>query len=91
MVINMLLLGTTEFILQIVKMVMDICELLADMVSGFTAGFVPPDAVDELGILIILVLLRAGFDFTKKILEILIIIFVVYLVIQLLPSILAMF
>ncbi|MBU7015691.1 MAG: hypothetical protein HXS52_11660 [Theionarchaea archaeon] len=87
----MLLLGTTEFILQIVKMVMDICELLADMVSEFTAGFVPPDAVDELGILIILVLLRAGFDFTRKVLEILIIIFVLYLLVQLLPSIVAMF
>ncbi|MBU6997077.1 MAG: hypothetical protein HXS41_05925 [Theionarchaea archaeon] len=87
----MLLLGTTEFILQIVKMVMDICELLADMVSEFTAGFVPPDAVDELGILIILVLLRAGFDFTRKVLEILIIIFMLYLLVQLLPSIVAMF
>jgi hypothetical protein len=34
---------------------------------------------------------RAGFDFTKKILEILIIIFVIYIFIQLLPSVLAMF
>lgn len=86
----MLLLGATEFVMKIVEMVMEICELVADMISELTAGFVPSEAVDELGILIILILLRAGFDFTKKVLEILIAIFAVYLLIQMLPSLLAM-
>ena len=87
----MLLLTTTEFIMKIVEMIMDICELIADQISELTAGFIPPDAVDELGILIILLLVRAGFDFTKKVLEILIVVFLVYLFIQLLPSLLSMF
>ncbi|MGD2249279.1 MAG: hypothetical protein PVF58_12805 [Candidatus Methanofastidiosia archaeon] len=86
----MIMLGTTEFIMKIVELIMDICELIAEMISEFTAGFVPPEAVDEVGILVILVLLRAGFDFTRKILEILIIIIGIYIFIQLLPSILAM-
>ena len=79
----------TEFILGIVEMMMNICEMLAEMISQATAGIVPPDAVDELGILILLIILRAGFDFTKKIIEILIAIFAIYLLIQLIPSILA--
>jgi hypothetical protein len=87
----MIMIGTTEFIMKIVELIMDICELIAEMISGFTAGFIPPEAVDEVGILVILVLLRAGFDFTRKILEILIIIIGIYIFIQLLPSILAMF
>jgi hypothetical protein len=87
----MMLLNATEFVMKIVEMVMDICELLADMISELTAGFVPSEAVDEVGILVILILLRAGFDFTKKVLEILIVIFAVYIFIQLLPSLLAMF
>ena len=87
----MILLSTTELIMKIVGMIMEVCELIADQISELTSGFVPSDAVDELGILVILVLVRAGFDFTKKILEILIIIFALYLLIQLLPSVLAMF
>lgn len=87
----MILLSTTEFIMKIVGMIMEVCELIADQISELTSGFVPSDAVDELGILVILVLVRAGFDFTKKILEILIIIFALYLLIQLIPSVLAMF
>ena len=87
----MLLLSTTEFIMKIVELIMQICELMAEQISEFTSGLVPSDAVDELGILVILVLVRAGFDFTKKILEILIIVFAIYLFIQVLPSILALF
>lgn len=86
----MILLSAVEFIMKIVEMIMEICELMAEMISEFTSGFIPPEAVDEVGILIILVLLRAGFDFTRKILEILIIIFAIYIFVQLLPSVLAM-
>jgi len=78
-----------DLILRIVEMVMTLCELLATVVSDATAGFIPPGAVDEMGVLILLILLRAGFDFTKKILEVLIVIFAIYVVIQLIPSILA--
>jgi len=77
--------------MKIVELIMEVCELIADQISELTSGLVPADAVDELGILVILILVRAGFDFTRKILEILIIIFAIYLLIQLLPSILAMF
>jgi phage-related protein len=87
----MILLNATEFIMKIVEMIMQICELIADQISELTAGLVPADAVDELGILVILLLLRAGFDFTKKILEMLIIVFAIFLFIQVLPSILALF
>jgi hypothetical protein len=87
----MMLLNATEFIMKVVEMIMEICELIAVQISELTAGFVPPDAVDELGILIILLLIRAGFDFTKRIVEILIIIFAIFLFLQLLPSILALF
>jgi len=78
-----------ELVLKIIEMVMSICELLAQLISDATAGFIPAGVVDEMGILILLILLRAGFDFTKKILEILIVIFAIYVVIQLIPSILA--
>ncbi|MBU7044530.1 MAG: hypothetical protein HXS47_13140 [Theionarchaea archaeon] len=87
----MILLNATEFIIKVVGMIMEICELIADQISELTSGLVPSDAVDELGILIILLLLRAGFDFTRKVLEILIIIFALFLFIQVLPTILALF
>lgn len=86
-----MLLNATEFIMKVVQMIMEICELIAEQISELTSGFVPPDAVDELGILIILLLIRAGFDFTKRIVEILIIIFAIFLFLQILPSILALF
>lgn len=78
-----------ELIMKIIEMIMTICELIAQVISQATQGFIPAGAVDEMGILILLILFRAGFDFTKKILDILIVIFAIYLVIQLLPSILA--
>lgn len=78
-----------ELIMKIVELVISICELIASLISEATAGFIPASVVDEMGILILLILLRAGFDFTKKILEILIVIFAIYVVIQLIPSILA--
>jgi len=87
----MILLSAPEFIMRIVEMIMEICEIIADQISQFTSGLIPPDAVDELGILVIFIIVRAGFDFTRRIVEILIIIFAFYLFIQVLPSILALF
>lgn len=87
----MILLSAVEFIMRIINIIMNACESLAIEISELTAGFIPPDAVDEMGILVIFVLVRAGFEFSKKVLEILIIIIAIYLFLQLLPSVMAMF
>ncbi|MBU7045032.1 MAG: hypothetical protein HXS54_01235 [Theionarchaea archaeon] len=83
------LFDVSDFILRLIEMILSLCEFIATLISEATQGFIPPSAVDEMGILILLILFRAGFDFTKKILDILIIIFAIYLVLQLLPPILA--
>lgn len=84
------LIDVSELIMNIIKMIMTICELLAGLISEATSGFIPAAAVDEIGILVLLILFRAGFDFTKKILEILIVIFALYVFLQILPSVLSM-
>lgn len=76
-----------QFVINVVEAILSFSEFIAEEISSLTNGFLPEGAVNEVGILILLVLLRLGFDYAKKILEILIVIFVVYLVIQLLPSI----
>lgn len=91
MVINVVPLSMIEFIMKMIGIVMDACELIAAEISTLTQGFIPPEAVDEMGILIIFVLVRAGFEFTKKIVEILIVIIAIYVFLQVLPSVLAMF
>lgn len=73
-------------VIEIVQMVMKVCELIAEMVSALTAGLIPVSAVDEVGILIILLVFRAGFDFTKKILNVLIIIVGLYITLQIVAS-----
>lgn len=86
-----MLLSVTEFIMRIVGLIMEMCEIVASEISGMTSGLIPPEAVDEVGILVIFILVRAGFEFTKKVLEILIVVFIIYVFIQMLPSVLAMF
>jgi len=81
----------TELVLSIIEMVIDIAKMIAGAISDATAGIVPPDAVGPLGILILLVILKAGFDFTKKVIDILIIIFLFYVLIRIIPAILGMF
>jgi len=81
----------TELVLSIIEMVIDIAKMIAGAISDATAGIVPPDAVGPLGILILLVILKAGFDFTKKVIDILIIIFLFYVLIRIIPMILGMF
>lgn len=76
-----------QIVINIVGAILSFSEFLAEEISSLTNGFLPEGAVNEVGILILLVLLRIGFDYAKKILEILIVIFIVYIVIQLLPSI----
>jgi len=72
-------------------MIIDMAKMIAGAISDATAGIVPPDAVAPLGILILLVILKAGFDFTKKVIDILIIIFLFYVLIRIIPMILGMF
>jgi len=81
----------TELVLTIIEMMIDIAKMIAGAISDATAGIVPPDAVGPLGILTLLVILKAGFDFTKKVIDILIIIFLFYVLIRIIPTILGMF
>ncbi len=76
-----------QFIKNVVDAILAFSEFIAEQISALTNGFLPEAAVNEIGILILLVVLRIGFDYAKKLLEILIVIFIVYIVIQLLPSI----
>ena len=76
-----------QFVINVVEAILSFSEFIAEEISTLTNGFLPEGAVNEVGILILLVLLRLGFDYAKKILEILIVIFIVYIIIQLLPSI----
>ena len=80
----------TELILGIIEMMINVAKMIAEAISDATAGIVPPDAVAPLGVLILLVILKAGFDFTKKVMDILIIIFVFYVLIRVIPTILGM-
>jgi hypothetical protein len=77
----------TELIVDIIEMIIDIAKLIAGAISDATAGIVPPDAVGPLGILILLVILKAGFDFTKRVLDILIIIFFFYVLLRIIPAV----
>jgi len=81
----------TELVISIIEMIIDMAKMIAGAISDATAGIVPPDAVAPLGILILLVILKAGFDFTKKVIDILIIIFLFYVLIRIIPMILGMF
>ncbi|HDN81262.1 MAG TPA: hypothetical protein ENG41_00870 [Methanomicrobia archaeon] len=81
----------TELVISIIEMMIDMAKMIAGAISDATAGIVPPDAVAPLGILILLVILKAGFDFTKKVIDILIIIFLFYVLIRIIPMILGMF
>jgi len=76
-----------QFIKNVVDAILSFSEFIAEQISALTNGFLPEAAVNEIGILILLVVLRIGFDYAKKLLEIIIVIFIVYIVIQLLPSI----
>ena len=77
----------TELIISIIEMIIDIAKLIAGAISDATAGLVPPDAVGPMGILILLIILKAGFDFTKRVLDILIIIFLFYVLLRIIPTI----
>ena len=81
----------TELVLNIIETMIDMAKTIAGAISDATSGLVPPDAVGPLGILILLIILKAGFDFTKKVLDILIIIFLFYVLLRIIPAIIGMF
>ncbi|MFQ6088951.1 MAG: hypothetical protein ACE5K0_08635 [Candidatus Methanofastidiosia archaeon] len=83
--------GLTDLILRIVETFLEISTFFASELSNLTKDFVPQESIDDIAILILLLILRAGFDFTKKLLEILIIFFAIYVFIQILPSIIGLF
>jgi len=79
-----------ELVISVIEMMIDMAKIIAGAISDATAGIVPPDAVAPLGILILLVILKTGFDFTKKVIDILIIIFLFYTLIRVIPTVLSM-
>jgi len=79
-----------ELVTSITKMIIGMAKMIAGAISDATSGMIPPDAVAPIGILILLVVLKAGFDFTKRIIDILIIIFLFYTLIRVIPTVLSM-
>ncbi len=76
-----------QVIINIIDAILSFSGYLAEEISALTSGFLPEAAVKDVGVLILLAILRIGFDYAKKLLEIFIIIFVAYIIIQILPSI----
>ena len=81
----------TTLVMAIISMLIEMAKLIAGAISDITVGIVPPDVVAPLGILILLVVLKAGFDFTKRILDILIVIFLLYVLLRIVPAVLEAF
>ena len=80
-----------EFILTLTKMLLDVAKYVATQISALTGGFVPAEAVDDVALLILLLVIRLGYEYSKKVLDILIVLVSIYLFLLLLPSILALF
>ncbi len=77
-----------DIISNVLVIMFDVAETVAGEISAASEGIVPPEAVGVFSIVILLVLLRLGFDFTKKIVDILLVIFVIYLALAILPNVL---
>jgi len=76
-----------ELLTNIVAIMFDLAQSIASEISAASEGIIPPEAVGVFSIVILLVLLRLGFDFTKKIVDILLVIFAIYLVLAILPNV----
>ncbi|HPR40970.1 MAG TPA: hypothetical protein PK718_00275 [Candidatus Methanofastidiosa archaeon] len=77
-----------ELLTNIVSVMFDLAESIASEISAASEGVVPPEAVGIFSLVILLALLRLGFDFTKKIVDVLLVIFCIYLVLAILPNVL---
>ncbi|MCC7569375.1 MAG: hypothetical protein KO463_07170 [Candidatus Methanofastidiosa archaeon] len=72
---------------QVLAIMFNVAETVASEISAASEGIVPPEAVGVFSIVILLVLLRLGFDFTKKVVDILLVIFVIYLALAIIPNV----
>ncbi|MDD4281110.1 MAG: hypothetical protein PHW58_02630 [Candidatus Methanofastidiosa archaeon] len=72
---------------QVLAIMFSVAETVASEISAASEGIVPPEAVGVFSIVILLVLLRLGFDFTKKVVDILLVIFVIYLALAIIPNV----
>ena len=72
---------------QVLAVMFSVAETVASEISAASEGIVPPEAVGVFSIVILLVLLRLGFDFTKKVVDILLVIFVIYLALAIIPNV----
>ena len=77
-----------ELLANIVSIMFGLAESIASEISAASEGVIPPEAVGIFSLVILLALLRLGFDFTKKIVDILLVIFGIYLVLAILPNVL---
>jgi hypothetical protein len=80
-----------DFILTLITKLLDLAKFVAEQLSQVTGGFVPANAVDEVALLILLLVIRFSHDYSKKILDILIVLISIYIFLLILPSILALF
>lgn len=80
-----------EFVLTLITKLLDLAKFVAEQLSQVTGGFVPANAVDDVALLILLLVIRFGHDYSKKILDILIVLVSIYIFLLILPSILALF
>jgi len=77
-----------ELLTNIVSIMFKLAESIASEISAASEGIIPPEAVGIFSLVILLLLLRLGFDFTKKIVDILLVVFGIYLVLAILPNVL---
>ncbi|MBN1786103.1 MAG: hypothetical protein JW825_03820 [Candidatus Methanofastidiosa archaeon] len=76
-----------DLLSNIVSIMFGLAESIATEISDASSGIVPPEAVGIFSLVILLALLRLGFDFTKKIVDILLVIFCIYLVLAIIPNV----
>ncbi|MHC1605079.1 MAG: hypothetical protein ACXQTP_03815 [Candidatus Methanofastidiosia archaeon] len=76
-----------ELLTRIVQVIFELARSIAEEISHASEGIIPPDAVGVFSVVILLLLIRIGFDFTKKVVDILLIVFGVYLLLAIIPNI----
>ncbi|MHC1599044.1 MAG: hypothetical protein ACXQT0_05675 [Candidatus Methanofastidiosia archaeon] len=71
---------------NIVAIMFSLAQSIAQEISNASEGIIPAEAVGVFSVVILLVLIRAGFDFTKKVIDILLVISCIYLILAILPN-----
>ncbi|RZN44724.1 hypothetical protein EF808_07525 [archaeon] len=75
-----------DLLARIVAVMFEIAQVIANEISQASKGIIPPQAVGVFSVFILLILVRLGFDFTKKIVDVLLVIFGIYLILAVLPN-----